>query len=82
MQRTVVKAAALPHNFRSISISHRRAPAINTPAGGAVFCQVEFGGGSGTPGVSHSDGAAHEIFADFYHLWDWCSDGAYDMCPY
>lgn len=79
-------ATALPHNFHGISISHRRAPTINTPAGWAVFCRVGLGGGGGggggTPGVSHSDCAAHEIFADFYHLWDWCSDGAHDMFPY
>lgn len=35
-----------------------------------------------TPEVRYFDSTAHEIFADFYHLWDYCSDGANDMCPY
>lgn len=59
-------------------------PAINTPDSRSVseefFCSSS--AVPGTPEVRCLDSAAHEIFADFYHLWDCCSDGANDMCPY
>lgn len=57
-------------------------PAMNTPDSRTVsevfFRRIVHR----TPEVRYFDSTAHEIFADFYHLWDYCSDGANDMCPY
>jgi len=57
-------------------------PAINTPDSTTVSESVLRRIVHQTPEVRYFDSTAHEIFADFYHQWDCCSDGANDMCPY